>query len=1111
MKKITPLLLLLLATSTFAQGEANNWFFGLGGGIQFSADGTVSPLFGGQVQTNEGCSTISDADGNLLFYTDGRNVWDRNHILMPNGNYGAGTGLLGDPSSTQSGIIVPKKGDPNIYYIFTVDEPHHENAAVYPAQFNGVYTDTNAGVPEQDDGFNNGFNYSVVDLSVTGANGSIGDVVTRNEPLVTYDPANIEHLKYKCSEKITAVKNSNNTGFWVITQFVDSFYAFEVTANGVNTTPVVTQIAPNIPTSGYRRNAIGYLKASPNGEMLAIAHNQIGTFAGGATNNGTVYLYNFDNATGTVSNPLQLANNINPYGLEFSKESRKLYVTYDTSLVQFDLEAANIPASEVFIASVGTSTGLQLGPNGKIYRSAIGTNLLDVINEPDENGLACDFVSGGVSLPFSMTCTFGLPPFITSFLSANIEFTNTCFGDVTEFSLDALGDFDSVVWDFGDGASSTDNAPQHQYAAPGIYTVIATITKDQEVFTATNEVTIHVVPVANNALTLTECDPDNNGVATFNLTANNQNILGLQNATEFEVKYYISQENADTDTSAVNATAFVNTSNPQTLFARVQNRANRSCFSTTSFSVAVSNTPVLNGNSFDICDDAADGDNTNGQAEFALDGVTAALVQDTVNFSTAYYTTQANAQAQTNALGQTFYNTVPNQQVIFARVVNNTNADCFSITPITLNVIALPPVVNNAFLVQCDLGVAPDGITKFNLTEADSQFTNGDPDLETAYYATEADAENDINEITGSYTNTSNPQTVWVRVTNNQTGCHRVLPLLLQATVNTSPAIVLETCDDDGTEDGLHFFDLIEAGIEDGVQTVVYYANATDALLEQNAIDTDYTNVTPYQQSVYARIENNNECTLLQEIKLIVFALPDIDIEDEAIVCNNTQDFIILTSGINVNPSQYSYLWSNGATTNNIMINQPGVYTVMVTNINGCEKLRTITVAPSDVAVIDDIIVEDLRDNNTITVEVSPTGGVNTTYFYSLDLPEGPFTESNVFENVTPGIHTVYVYDTNGCGIVQQEVAVLAIPKFFTPNGDGTNEFWNVIGIKSELYENSRIYIFDRYGKFIAGVNPLSPGWDGTYNGNKLPATDYWYVVNLQDGRTVKGHFSMVR
>ncbi|AXG75100.1 hypothetical protein DVK85_13015 [Flavobacterium arcticum] len=1119
MKYFTVFLLLFFSFSSLAQGEANNWFFGNNAGIEFLENGTVVPLAGSAMTTNEGCSTLSDPLGNLLFYTDGRNVWDKNHVLMPNGNYAAGTGLNGDPSSTQSGIIVPKKGDPNIYYIFTVDEPHHQNADSYPDQFTDTYIENGGAtgtIPNDDDGFNNGFNYSIVDLSVTGTNGSIGDVTTRNVHLVTYDADDSEQIKYQCSEKITAVKNASATGFWVLTQFVDKFYAFEVTSTGVNEIPIVTQIEPLIITNGYRRNAIGYLKASPDSQKLAIVHQQNGTVQGQAIGNGSVYLYDFDNATGIVSNPILIKDNINPYGIEFSAETKKLYFTdssgNNSELHQFDLEADDIPASEIIIATLsGTSTALQLGPNAKIYRSTFG-NTLDVINDPDADGLDCNFQANGVTLTTSMQARFGLPPFITSLLSANIVATNNCEGEATQFELNVNLEFDSVEWDFGDGTATSDVVnPTHLYENTGTYNVVVTITKEDDITIVSKDIIVHTVPIANTALTLTECDPDNNGVTTFNLTDNNNDILGAQNPTGYDVRYFETQEDADANTAAINAASYTNTSNPQTLYVRVQNRNNTSCYDTTSFEINVTNTPAFNDSSYSICDDATDGDDTNGQATFNLAEVTAALVQDTDNFTTVYYTTQANAEAETAPLPQSLYNTTANEQIIYARVVNNTFAECFAIEPITLIVNPLPSIINNVALIQCDLGINPDGITQFNLEEANNFFTAGDTNLVVTYYVNDANATADTNNITGAYTNTENPQTITAKITNTVTGCSRVLPLILQVNINTTPPIVLDNCDDDGTEDGLHAFNLSDAGVENDTDVILYYANATDALLEQNPISSEYSNTTPYEQSVYARIENNNDCTLLQEIQLVVYALPDIAIEDEAIVCNNTQDYILLTSGVTGNPPGFSYLWSTGATTRSIQVNEAGIYTVMVTNINGCGKLRTITVTPSDVAIIDDIIVTDLVDNNTVTVLASPTGGVNTTYLYSIDLPNGPFVASNFFEDVEPGLHTVYVYDTNGCGIVEQDISVLAIPKFFTPNGDGVNETWQIIGISAEIYAKSRVYILDRYGKFLAGVNPKGLGWDGIYNGRKLPATDYWYIISLEDGRTVKGHFSLVR
>ena len=240
MKKLLFLFIIFLASLDItAQGEASNWYFGNGAGLIFDVNtGTVTTDASAinTIDTNEGCSSISDPNGNLLFYTDGRSVWNAAHQVMPNGNYNTGLGLLGDPSSTSSAVIIPKPGNADQYYIFTVDEPHHNNSWAFPNQgptdINGntlTQYDDNGGnggfIPTADDGFNNGFNYSLVDLTL---NGGLGDVVDseKNVHLVTYNPNDSEQESYKCSEKITAVEHADGQSYWVITQFIDHFVYF---------------------------------------------------------------------------------------------------------------------------------------------------------------------------------------------------------------------------------------------------------------------------------------------------------------------------------------------------------------------------------------------------------------------------------------------------------------------------------------------------------------------------------------------------------------------------------------------------------------------------------------------------------------------------------------------------------------------------------------------------------------------------------------------------------------------------------------------------------------------------------------------------------------------
>jgi gliding motility-associated-like protein len=133
------------------------------------------------------------------------------------------------------------------------------------------------------------------------------------------------------------------------------------------------------------------------------------------------------------------------------------------------------------------------------------------------------------------------------------------------------------------------------------------------------------------------------------------------------------------------------------------------------------------------------------------------------------------------------------------------------------------------------------------------------------------------------------------------------------------------------------------------------------------------------------------------------------------------------------------------------------------------------------------------------------------TYVFQLD--NGVFIEGGLFENVSPGIHTVTIKDVNGCGSVTIEVGVIDYPRFVTPNQDGYHDTWNIIGIAA-FDPTAKIYIFDRFGKLLKQVSPLGTGWNGTYNGNPLPSSDYWFLVEYSENdvqKEFKGHFTLKR
>ena len=240
-------------------------------------------------------------------------------------------------------------------------------------------------------------------------------------------------------------------------------------------------------------------------------------------------------------------------------------------------------------------------------------------------------------------------------------------------------------------------------------------------------------------------------------------------------------------------------------------------------------------------------------------------------------------------------------------------------------------------------------------------------------------------------------------------------------------------------------------------------------------------------------------------------------------ICEDPRGFVFRPALLDTGLSNlyYSCQWFfNGApipgvTSNRYTASVEGNYSVLVTNnATGCVAPQASATVSTAVTVEDFItyVTSTFTDNNTLTVLVS--GGTGP-YLFSVD--GLAFQSSNVFTHLTPGIHIVKVTDVNYCTDVTKRVMVLGYPNYFTPNGDGTNDFWNIYYFDSQ--PNAKIFIFDRYGKLLTQLSPQSPGWDGTYNGHMMPSTDYWFLVEFKDyneegelvWQTFKSHFSMLR
>jgi gliding motility-associated-like protein len=271
--------------------------------------------------------------------------------------------------------------------------------------------------------------------------------------------------------------------------------------------------------------------------------------------------------------------------------------------------------------------------------------------------------------------------------------------------------------------------------------------------------------------------------------------------------------------------------------------------------------------------------------------------------------------------------------------------------------------------------------------------------------------------------------------------------------------------------------------------------------------------------AVYSVTPTANGCSGTPlNITVTVNPTPAPQITDGVICMNKTTNIAFQTYILDTQLSNatYDFVWYlngvviSGAVNNTYEANQSGTYSVLVTNtITGCLSVMTNAIVVDSYPGLTVAIIQSQAFSNNATVEVNVTGG-NATFIYSID--NGILQQSNVFENIEPGLHTVKVTDSNNCTNLIKEINIIGFPTYFTPNGDGIHDTWNIVGLDA----SAKVFIFDRYGKLIKQMSALSSGWDGTYNGQALLSTDYWFTVDYIEPQTgeskiFKSHFSLKR
>lgn len=224
----------------------------------------------------------------------------------------------------------------------------------------------------------------------------------------------------------------------------------------------------------------------------------------------------------------------------------------------------------------------------------------------------------------------------------------------------------------------------------------------------------------------------------------------------------------------------------------------------------------------------------------------------------------------------------------------------------------------------------------------------------------------------------------------------------------------------------------------------------------------------------------------------------------------------VITFDTGLNNVSHDFVWffnGNrilGANDNRYQTNKIGNYEVIATNTEtGCISLVSNAKVKESNPGLEFVTTQTPSFSENATILATVIGG-NGIYEFQLD--NEPYQLSDFFTNVSPGQHTITVRDTNGCTNLSKKVLIIGYPKFFTPNGDGVNDTWNIIGLEKD--PRTKIYIYDRYGKLIHQIKYSSSGWDGTYNRQSLPSTDYWFTIEYYEsgiGKLFKSHFAMKR
>ncbi|WP_165605859.1 T9SS type B sorting domain-containing protein [Flavivirga aquatica] len=667
----------------------------------------------------------------------------------------------------------------------------------------------------------------------------------------------------------------------------------------------------------------------------------------------------------------------------------------------------------------------------------------------------------------------------------------------------------------------------------GIYTNTATLTVNP------------FISLPSSLSPLELCDGSNNdGTENFDLTSKNQDILGTPIPAAYTVTYY-TDPSRNTPFEISNITSYSSTG--ETIYVTVTGPSGCPPNTNLQFDLIVNPFPstgiVAN---YELCDDDTDGIQT-----FVLDFLDATILgtQSPTDYAVKYYLASDGSEI-TNTVS--YENRTPNSEAIIARVIGP--GGCFGDDiPFDLIVHPLPNISTNLRINVCDGDAgddSTDGIYPFDTSSLESDILNGtNPANVTTYYTYTNSSGIFVNDAT-SLPNplVTSSQTITVRVESNTLAnsisgqaCYSQIdiPFIVSVQPVANPIAPIEVCDGDaGDDDADGMYPFNTSTFEDDILN-----GQTSMIVYYTYIDESGSQVTKSRflpdplrsgtQTILVEVENftNPNCSDTTNIDLTVNLLPGFTISAQTPICNSTPGSVVTLDPEEDNLTEvYTYQWVNLAnpstvlaTTNTYDASIAGTYNVTLTKTDGtgCSRSRDVEVIESEIATITiaNVEINDTSENNSVKIIDETTLGIGD-YEYALEEESLTINDESTFDyqddssfyNVRAGFYNLWIRDRNGCGTsTPLHIAVVGYIKYFTPNGDNQNDYWQIQGVNDLIKPSSNILIYDRYGKLLKQVDPLGLGWDGTLNGKMLPADDYWFRVHLLDGTSFMGHFTLKR